>query len=133
MVILATNIVDETLNDELILKSFEISKKYDGNSDISEIILLKPIPHEKLWELKNDIPIKEYPIAMDNEPSKIYEEIANVLDPLFDKKDYIQIIVDSSIFGFHILDVMKKFNVEEVFIIKNGAIDKFLTCICNIE
>ncbi|MDR2966419.1 MAG: hypothetical protein LBU74_00525 [Methanobacteriaceae archaeon] len=132
MVILATNVTDESLNNKTITKSFEISENYTGKRDIKEIIFFKAKEKKKLWELTNNIPIKEYKIAMDEKTNDIYEGIANVLDPIFNKGDYIQVIVDTSILGFYILDVIKKFNVGEVFIAKDGELDKFQTCICEI-
>ena len=133
MVILVTNITDRSLNDRTIQKSFDISEIYNEKRDIKEIIFLKPMPDKKLWELNNGTPIKEYEIAMDEKVAKIYKELANVLDPLLDNDDYIQFIVDSSILGFYILDVIKKFNVKEVFIAKDGELNRFQTCICEIE
>ncbi|MCL2115740.1 MAG: hypothetical protein FWH29_05920 [Methanobrevibacter sp.] len=133
MVILATNVTDESFNNETITKSFEISKNYTGKRDIKEIIFLKPEKVKKLWQLNNKIPVIKYDIALEDETEKIYEEIANVLDPLFDKRDYIQVIVDTSILGFYILDVIKKFNVKEVFIAKDGELERIQACICEIE
>lgn len=133
MVILVTNITDESLNDKTIKKSFDISETYTGKRDIEKIIFLKPEAEKKLWKLNIESQIEEYKIAMDDKISDIYEEIANVIDPLFNKRDYIQVIVDSTILGFYILDVLKKFNIKEVFIAKGGELDKFKTCICEIE
>lgn len=133
MAILVTNITDESLTDKIIQNSFEISETYTGKRDIKEIIFLKPETEKKLWKLNSEIKIKEYKIAMDEKISKIYEEIANVLDSLFNKGEYIQIIVDSTILGFYILDIIKKFNVKEVFIAKAGELNIFKTCICEIE
>ncbi len=129
MVILVTNITDNSLTEELIKESFDKSEEFKGKKDIKEIIFLKSKSKDVDWKL-NKIPIKTYEIDMDDEITIINKKIDDVLDPLFDEREYIQVIVDSSIFGFYMLDSMKKFNVKEVFIVKEKKLEKFQTCIC---
>lgn len=134
MTILITNITDKNLTDDIIKESFEKSRDHEISSKISRIISLKLSSDKELnWEVDigEYIPVEKYVIDDIEDMELAIKEIDSIIDPLFEKGEYIQVIVDSSIFGFYILNSMKKFDVKEVFILNDGKLDRFQTCICD--
>lgn len=133
LTILLTNITDNSLSNDIIKESFEKLKDDKISSKISKIISLKLSSDKELnWNLdiKESIPVEKYVIDNIEDMELAIKKIDSIIDPLFEKREYIQIIVDSNIFGFYILNSMKKFNVKEVFILNNGKLAEYQTCIC---
>lgn len=133
LTILLTTITDNSLSNDIIKESFEKLKDDKISSKISKIISLKLSSDKELnWNLdiKESIPVEKYVIDNIEDMELAIKKIDSIIDPLFEKREYIQIIVDSNIFGFYILNSMKKFNVKEVFILNNGKLAEYQTCIC---
>lgn len=133
LTILLTNITDNSLTNDIIKESFEKIKDYKISSKISKIISLKLSSDKELnWNLdiKESITVEKYEIDNIEDMELGIKKIDSIIDPLFEKREYIQVIVDSNIFGFYILNSMKKFNAKEVFILNNRKLAEYQTCIC---
>lgn len=134
MTILITNITDNNLTKDIIKESFKKSEDHTISSKISKIISLRSSSDKELdqnLDISESIPIEKYVIDNIEDMEIAIKNINKIIDPLFEKKEYKQVIIDSSIFGFYILNSMKKFNVKEVFILNDGKLDRFQTCICD--
>jgi hypothetical protein len=83
--------------------------------------------------LKNII-INKFIISMDDDMETIYDKITSIIQNLINKKEFINVIVDTSFLGYIILEILiKKFNIIDVFILENEKLTKAHPCGCDSD
>jgi len=134
MAILLTNIDNNTLNEEIINESYEQLKKLKINNkskEIKEIIYLNEKNMNPQWNL-NDSDIKKFQISLSRNMEDVYDEITDIITEIVEKKEFINVIVDTSFLAYIILEILiKKFDITEVFIIENNQLKKAHPCGCD--
>lgn len=133
MIALLTNVHD--LNKNTINKSLEMLNQYDLNESnkIDEIFYLKEEPI-KFNDDFNQISINTNIISMDKDMNDIYDEITNIIKDLIKKKDFINVVVDTSFLGYILLEILiKKFDITDVFLFENGKLKKAHPCSCGSD
>jgi hypothetical protein len=143
MVILLTNI--KNLNKNIINESVN---QLNFNYNLKKLEQIKEIVYLKDKDLKNndldnktidysnlkDITINKSIISMDEDMETIYDKITSIIQNLIDKKEFINVIVDTSFLGYIILEILiKKFNIVDVFILENGKLTKAHPCGCDAD
>jgi len=135
MSILLTNISENTLNQDIIKESF-IKLRNPGqlkNEEITEIFYLNENISKQKWDLKN-IKVNNFKIAMDEEMEEVYRNINRIIEDILDKKEFVNVIVDTSFLAYIILEILiKNFNITDVFILENNKLKKAHPCGCDPE
>jgi hypothetical protein len=135
MSILLTNINESILNENIIKKSYtllENTKKLKEDKIIEIAFLNEEISTED-WNLKN-IKVNKFKIDMEDDMEEVYNDISGIIQDIIDKKEFINVIVDTNFLGYLILEVLiKKFNITDVFILKNKKLEKAHPCGCGEE
>ncbi|KZX10252.1 hypothetical protein [Methanobrevibacter filiformis] len=129
---LITNIQDNTLTTGIINESTQ-KIKYKVDKDIENVIYINNNREEVKWDLGR-VNISKYELNMEN-IDKFYKELENIMEPpIKDKNIFVNIIVNTNFLAYAILEIaIKKFNVQEVFIINNGKLEKGHPCGCAPE
>jgi hypothetical protein len=131
MAFLLTNIIENTLTCKVINESFKRLRKYSISEDIKEIFYIQQDSKIPKWDLQ-DLTTTKYEINMDNPINTIYDELVPIIGNVFEKGEFVNVIVDNSFLAYAILEiVMKKFEVTEVFILDHGKLKEGHPCSCN--
>ncbi|MDR2624437.1 MAG: hypothetical protein LBC39_07760 [Methanobrevibacter sp.] len=133
MVLVLTNVSD--LNKSMVNKSLKMldQDNLDELNEISEIFYLK----EKSIEFNTDfdnVSIDTIMISMDNVMDEVYNKVTMFIGDLIKRKDFINVVVDTSFLGYVILEVLiKKFDIVDVFLVENGELKKAHPCSCGSD
>ncbi|MDR3222743.1 MAG: hypothetical protein LBT66_03250 [Methanobrevibacter sp.] len=131
--IIFTNITD--LNKNTVNESLNMLNQHnlDKSNEIKEIIYLKEEPIEFNGDLK-DISINSNIIPINNDMDEIYNKITTIVKNLVDRKEFMDVIVDTSFLGYLLLEVLiKKFDITDVFLIENEKLKKAHPCSCGSD
>jgi hypothetical protein len=133
VVLVLTNVSD--LNKSMVNKSLKMldQDNLDELNEISEIFYLK----EKSIEFNTDfdnVSIDTIMISMDNVMDEVYNKVTMFIGDLIKRKDFINVVVDTSFLGYVILEVLiKKFDIVDVFLVENGELKKAHPCSCGSD
>ncbi len=62
---------------------------------------------------------------------EVYNNISQIIEDILDKKEFIDVIVDTTFLGYIILEILiKKFDITNIFILKDGELEKAHPCRC---
>ena len=116
MSILLTNISENTLNQNIIKESFTKLKNPGQlkNEEITEIFYLNENISKQKWDFKN-IKVNNFKIAMDEEMEEVYRNINRIIENILDKKEFVNVIVDTSFLAYIILNPNKKLQHHRCF------------------
>lgn len=71
---------------------------------------------------------------MDKNMDEVYKNINQIIEDILDKKQFINVIVDTTFLAYLILEVLiKNFNITDVFILENNKLKKAHPCGCEPE
>ncbi|MBZ9570653.1 hypothetical protein KQY27_03720 [Methanobrevibacter sp. TMH8] len=135
MAVLLTNISGNILNQNIIKESFTKLKNKDELKDeeINEIFYLNEEIPEKNQNF-NNINVNNFKIDMNKDMDEVYDIITQIIEDILDKKEFIDVIVDTSFLAYLILEVLiKKFDIIDVFILENNKLKKAHPCGCGEE
>ena len=145
MSILLTNIGENRLNQNIIKESFNELKKHrqlkeklkkkekEKEGEIREIFYLNEKTLETTWEFK-DVKVSKFKIAMEEDMGEVYENINQIIKDVLDKKEFVNVIVDTSFLAYIILEILiKKFDITNVFILEESGLKKAHPCGCGEE
>ncbi|MDR3291236.1 MAG: hypothetical protein LBT10_03710 [Methanobrevibacter sp.] len=131
--IIFTNIND--LNKNTVNESLNMLNQYnlDKSNEIKEIIYLKEEPIEFNGDLK-DIIVNSDIIPINDDMNDTYSKITVIVKNLVGRKDFIDVIVDTSFLGYLLLEVfIKKFDITDVFLVENGKLKIAHPCSCGSD
>ena len=150
MSILLTNIKEDMLNQNIIKESFTKLKhhgklKEEKIGEIKEVVYLK----EKSEEVRKDeetekaeekelklkhLKTNNFKVDMDKDIEEVYKNINQIIEDILKKKEFLNVIVDTSFLAYIILEILiKKFDITEVFILDNNELKKAHPCGCGEE
>ena len=135
MAILLTNINKSTLNENIIKESFTKLENHRQlkEEEITEIFYLNEeiaIQGENFENIK----VNNFKIAMDEDMEEVYKSINKIIKDILDKKEFVNVIVDTSFLAYIILEILiKNFDITDVFILKNNRLEKAHPCGCRPE
>ncbi|BBL61077.1 hypothetical protein MARBORIA2_16870 [Methanobrevibacter arboriphilus] len=135
MAILLTNISENILNENIIKESFTKLKNKDEliNEEITEIFYL----NEKISEqngIFDNIKVNKFEIDINKDMDEVYNDINQIIEDILDKKQFIDVIVDTSFLAYLILEVLiKNFKITDVFMLENNKLTKAHPCGCEPE
>ena len=135
MSVILTNIRNNELNQNIINKSFTKIKNHGqfNYDELNEIFLLNEETSKQEWNFEN-IKVNKFLIAMDKDMEDVYENINNIIEDILEKKEFINVIVDTSFLGYIILEILiKNFNISDVFILDGNQLNKAHPCGCGSE
>ena len=65
---------------------------------------------------------------------EVYRNINRIIEDILDKKEFVNVIVDTSFLAYIILEILiKNFNITDVFILENNKVQKAHPCGCGPE
>ncbi|MEA4956533.1 hypothetical protein SDC9_07668 [bioreactor metagenome] len=73
-------------------------------------------------------------IDMEKGMEEVYSNINKIIEDILNKKDFLNVIVDTSFLAYLILEVLiKNFDITDVFILDEGELKKAHPCGCGPE
>ena len=136
MSILLTNISEKSLDQNIINNSFIKLKdqyKLKENEEITEIFYLNEKISKDTKDFKN-IKVNNFKIDINKDTDNVYNEITQIIKDILDKKEFINVIVDTSFLAYIILEILiKNFNITDVFILENNELKKAHPCGCQAD
>ena len=129
MVYLITNIKDKALTKEMIQESLDKIEHNINDLKIDNIIYISEDLENPEWNLENTPLIKYY---LDKEKiDDLYGELEFIMGSWIGDGEFTDIIVDTSFIAYAILEIaIKKFDITEVYMLKNGKLEKGHPCEC---
>jgi len=138
MAVLLTNIGENALNKSIIKESFTKLKnqgklKDKDKEEIIEIFYLNEKISKHDWNFEG-MKINKFKISMDKDMEEVYTNINQIIKDILDKKEFINVIVDTSFLAYIILEILiKNFDIIDVFILENNELKKAHPCGCSPE
>jgi len=132
MTYLLTNIKDKSLTKEIIQESLDKVEPKINDTKIDNIIYISEDLENPEWKLENTPMIKYY---LDKEKvDDLYGELEFIMGNWIEEGKFTDIIVDDSFIAYAILEIaIKKFNITEVYMLKDGKLEKGHPCGCAPE
>ncbi|OQD58187.1 hypothetical protein MBBAR_26c00160 [Methanobrevibacter arboriphilus JCM 13429 = DSM 1125] len=100
---------------------------------MTEIFYLNEKISKQEWN-SNNIKVNKFRINIDKNMDEVYNNINQIIEDILDKKQFINVIVDTTFLAYLILEVLiKNFNITDVFILENNKLKKAHACGCEPE